>query len=243
MSSKPLFLEQNLYDKMIEMNEKQSTIKKWQQKRIAGSLLLVLIGAVLSLFSKENATLFLGSCIAGAIYIWWNGRQSVDNLYARYVFSRQLEFTKFCNLLIPYLEDTTREQSLYSVFNKLVRRINDKADKKNLNILMKQMTDSPSDVQPFLDFGKKMSDTTFSLIFMTTLFDIKDGNSDPDIIKRLGEMASKETLEKIEDIKELKLKKFRYYTTRIAFSCFFIILGVGFAYIYNTFIDMIQLLN
>lgn len=242
MNQKPFLLEQDLYDKMIEMNEKNKTIKNWQKKRILGSSFILILGLFFSLFYKNDALIILIICTICSFYIWFISKKSINNLYFKYKFTRQLEFGKFCNLLIPYLEKESK-QSLYSILSKISYRVDNISEKKNLNILMKQMSDKPLDVQPFLDFGKKMSDTSFSLIFMTTLFDIKDSNSDPDIIKQLGILADKEVLEKIEDIKEYKLKQFNLFTTRIVFSTTILLLGVGFSFMFYTFSDLFRTLK
>lgn len=243
MNKKPFLLEANLYSKMLEMNEKGSVIHKWQTRRLLSVALILIIGTVLSILSPANVSIILGFTIASAVLIFFNSRKSIENLYSNYRFQRQLEFSKFCRLIIPYLSTSDNQVSMYGVFDKIVNRMRYDDDKKNLKILMKQMSDEPENITPFIEFGRKMSDTDFSAIFMTTIFDIKDGCNDPQIITRLGELASKEILEKIQDIKNKKLSRFTFFTTKIAFSCFLIIFGFGIAYLFATFSQMFDIMN
>lgn len=93
--------------------------------------------------------------------------------------------------------------------------------------LMQDMTDRPNDIQPFVEYAEQTSGTDMSVLFMQTIYDIRQGSADLDVIEELDRLASEELMAGIDSIIDFKSRRFVFYPTKIAMTSF--ILVVGFA--------------
>ncbi|HFD6742165.1 TPA: hypothetical protein ACF3Q8_003060, partial [Enterococcus faecium] len=142
-------------------------------------------------------------------------------------FERHLQFSKFTRLLIPYLKQKKDGGNLYGVFAKIVKRLDYDTDKKLLMKLMQEMTDQPNDIRPFTEYAEQTSGTDMSVLFMSTVYDIRQGSADLDVIEELDRLASEELMAGIDSIIDYKSRRFVFFPTKIAMTSF--ILVVGFA--------------
>jgi len=219
-------LDENYYKKLREMNNSNVSIIKWQKQRFLKSWIFVGVGLVMYLLLGKE-WYYLAGGIATAIGFYIIQAKSINNIYNQFRFERHLQFSKFTRLLIPYLKQKKDGGNLYGVFAKIVKRLDYDTDKQLLMKLMQDMTDRPNDIQPFVEYAEQTSGTDMSVLFMQTIYDIRQGSADLDVIEELDRLASEELMAGIDSIIDFKSRRFVFYPTKIAMTSF--ILVVGFA--------------
>lgn len=219
-------LGENYYEKLREMNNSNISIIKWQKQRFAKSWIFVGVGLVMYLLLGKE-WYYLAGGVVTAIGFYVMQAKSINNIYNQFRFERHLQFSKFTRLLIPYLKQKKDGGNLYGVFAKIVKRLDYDTDKQLLMKLMQDMTDRPNDIQPFIEYAEQTSGTDMSVLFMQTVYDIRQGSADLDVIEELDRLASEELMAGIDSIIDFKSRKFVFYPTKIAMTSF--ILVVGFA--------------
>ncbi|EMF0336544.1 hypothetical protein KCT23_002354 [Enterococcus faecium] len=219
-------LDENYYKKLREMNNSNVSIIKWQKQRFLKSWIFVGVGLVMYLLLGKE-WYYLAGGVATAIGFYIIQAKSINNIYNQFRFERHLQFSKFTRLLIPYLKQKKDGGNLYGVFAKIVKRLDYDTDKQLLMKLMQDMTDRPNDIQPFVEYAEQTSGTDMSVLFMQTIYDIRQGSADLDVIEELDRLASEELMAGIDSIIDFKSRRFVFYPTKIAMTSF--ILVVGFA--------------
>lgn len=219
-------LDENYYKKLREMNNSNVSIIKWQKQRFLKSWIFVGVGLVMYLLLGKE-WYYLAGGIATAIGFYIIQAKSINNIYNQFRFERHLQFSKFTRLLIPYLKQKKDGGNLYGVFAKIVKRLDYDTDKQLLMKLMQDMSDRPNDIQPFVEYAEQTSGTDMSVLFMQTIYDIRQGSADLDVIEELDRLASEELMAGIDSIIDFKSRRFVFYPTKIAMTSF--ILVVGFA--------------
>lgn len=222
-------LEKNCYQKLIQMGNSKISITKWQKKRVFSSVILGMIGFISGIVLKNNLV-----CVGGLILsflLYFSKIHTINSMYKRYVFIRQLQFSKFTRLLLPYLNKENQSVNLYGVFAKIVPRLDYEEDKVLLMQLMQEMLNNPGKIQPFIDYANKASGSDLSILFMSTIFDIQQGSTNTDVINGLDQLASEELLLRIDMIIDSKLRKFVLIPTKMTMSSMLLIIGfvVGYA--------------
>jgi len=138
-------------------------------------------------------------------------------------FQKQLEFNKFCRMIIPYL--AAKNSTIYGSFEKVLERLTNEEFKADLRRLMIHIKENPNDPQIFLNFAKNVSDTDFSSLFMNSLYDFSKNTKDSSVIAELGRIASEELLETVDEIIDFKSRKFALYPTKLTMASFLIVIG------------------
>jgi hypothetical protein len=175
--------------------------------------------------------------VLGAVIYWAKGH-SIIGQYGAWRFQRNIEFTRFARLVVPYLYDTMNGFSLYSVFDSVAQRMEKEEDKTALQKLMYDMSRSPNDEKPFIDYANTMSGTDFSITFMQTLYDINQGLTDITVVENLSQTVSKQLMEGIEGIVKVKEHKFVFFPTKITMLAFVLIVGYSVAVIMYSLKDI-----
>lgn len=219
--------EDKVYYQLRQMGDTTRAIDKWQKKRTITSLILALfIGVGGAMFI--HPWLMLGGIGLG-LFFYKSKAKNVDRFFKGWKFERQLNFSKFCRLVIPYLKAADGQVALYTILNKIALRTENEADKKNLYQLMSEMTNRPGELQPFLDFAERSSGTDMSYLFMSTLYDFQQSTFDTQVIDELGRIASEDMMKSIDEIIDYKLRRFIMFPTKIVMSSFILVIGLGLA--------------
>ena len=211
---------------LLEMGNSNIAILRWQKSRILKSVVAGLLFLALGYFFYTK--LMLLAIVVPFLMYFMQGR-SITSGYSRYKFQRHLQFAKFTRLLVPYLKQTSAGVNLYSVFNKIVPRLEHEADKTLLLTLMKEMSDKPNSIVPFTEYAEKTSGSDMSILFMSTIYDLRQGTSDLSVITELGQIASEELMQSIDQIIEYKSRRFLLFPTKITMSTFLIVIGYAVA--------------
>lgn len=215
--------EPQMYALLREMGNPTKAIDKFQRKRVTAAMVFLLIGLAVGFFI--HPWLYLVGPVFGFI-VYKMKMKTVQNMYRMWKFERQLNFSKFTRLVIPYLKASGGSVALYTIFNKILKRTENETDRKNLYQLMGEMGDRPRDIQPFLDYAERSSGTDMSHLFMSTIFDFQQSTFDVSVIDELGKLASEEMMAAIDEIINMKLKRFSMFPTKVVMSTFILIAGL-----------------
>ncbi|WP_176471681.1 hypothetical protein [Shouchella clausii] len=227
--------EDTLYHQLREMGDTTKTIDKFQRKRVLFSLFIVLLGCAAGAYL--HVWLYVAGPILGGIFYKMQSKK-VDTYYKAWKFQRQLNFLKFTRLIIPYLKASGGSTALYTIFNKILKRTEDESDRRSLYQLMGEMGDNPESLKPFTDFAERSSGTDMSNLFMSTIFDYQQSTFDVSVIDELGRNASEDMMSAIDEIVEMKLRRFSMFPAKIVLSSFIIVAGVGVGFMVDNFKDL-----
>lgn len=216
--------EDKLYHQLREMGDSSQNIDKFQRKRMLFSLFIVVLGCVAGMF--VHVWLYLAGPMVGAVFYKMQAKK-VDSYYRAWKFQRQLNFSKFTRLVIPYLKASGGTAALYTIFNKILQRTEDESDRRSLYQLMGEMGDNPESLEPFTDFAERSSGTDMSHLFMSTIYDFQQSTFDVSVIDELGRMASEDMMSAIDEIIEMKLRRFVMFPTKVVMSSFILVAGLG----------------
>lgn len=236
-------IDDDFYSKLKEMGNGNLAIIRWQKKRVSKMALQYLISIILAIvvYIKEGTSTISVVVIVASLglpyFMYHSEKKRVNDIYGMYRFERQMQFAKFCRLLVPYLKQK-KSGSLYGVFNKILPRLDYEKDKNLLMVLMKSMTDDPNSIQPFKNFASEMSGSDMADSFMMTVFDLTQGVQDTSIVEGLGRMATETMMNGIDQIIAYKSKKFWNDTSKILRCVLIIIIG----YIVSSFVYNIKIM-
>ena len=217
-------IEKDIYTKMKAMNTSDSFIEKWQFSRFLTSAVILLFTLIAIAVFKMKPTMFAAGVVISIVFYAIKGH-SVKGYYTRYKFNRNLEFSKFARLVVPYLRQAKGGVSMYHIFGQMVNRLENPIDRHLLQRLMIQITDRPNDIEPYIEFAENMSGTDFSVTFMSLLYDISQGATDDNIVDNLGKEVSSQLMDVIKDIVEFKERKFSNFPTAIVAPNMILIIG------------------
>lgn len=224
--------EDSTYQMLREIGDTTAAIDKFQKKRVLMSVLLLLLGIPAGFFIHEY--LYLAGPVVGFVFYKMKAK-SISNYYRAWKFERQLNFSKFTRLVIPYLKASGGTAALYTIFNKILKRTENEADRRSLYRLMGEMGDNPADIQPFLDYADRSSGTDMSHLFMSTIFDFQQSTFDTQVIDELGKLAGEDMMNSIDEIIGMKLKRFTMFPTKIVMCSFILVAGLGAGLMLDSF--------
>lgn len=216
--------EERLYPQLQEMGNSYERIDAFQRKRVLKSLFFGLIMLFLAVFI--HSWFYVAVPMAVAISYKMQIRR-IDTHYRAWRFTRQLNFSKFTRLVIPYLKASGGNMALYTIFNRILQRLDNDADKQSLYRLMGEMGDNPASLKPFTDYAERSSGTDMSHLFMSTIFDFQQTTFNTSVIDELGKIAAQDMMESIDEIIEMKVRRFNMFPTKVTMSSFILVIGLG----------------
>lgn len=216
-------LSESTYKKFRTMGNSDLSIIKWQKNRVVMSLSSIPVGLVVGVLLNDK--LYALGGLVFSVILYWMQAKNLSSQYKQFKFERHLQFSKFTRLLIPYLKQRAEGGNLYGVFNKILTRLDHETDKNLLMNLMQEMTDNPNSINPFLNYAEKTSGSDMSILFMSTVYDIRQGSADLEVIEELDRIASEELMAGVDAIIDFKCKKFTFFPTKMTMSTFILIIG------------------
>lgn len=224
--------EPSLYHILREMGNTDKSIDRFQRKRVLMSLFLAMGGVLAGFFLHPWAYL---SAPAVGFGFYKMKKKNIETYYKGWKFERQLNFSKFSRLIIPYLKAANGRTALYTIFNKILIRTENKDDRRSLYTLMGEMSDNPRSMEPFTAFAARSSGSDMSYLFMETIYDFQQSTSDASVIDELGRIAAKDMLAAVDDIIAMKLRRFSMFPTKIVMSSFVLVVGLGLGLMLHNF--------
>lgn len=227
--------EKELYALLREMGNPEDAIRQYQRNRVLQSLFFILVGIIAAIFMK-NIWAIVGGVILGVL-MYVRRLSTVRAMHNQWKFEREMAFSRFVRLLIPYLKQSDGSVSLYTTFNKMLGRLDDEADRESLYMLMGEMGDRPGDIRPFYDFAERSSGSDMAYLIMGTIYDFQETTTDTTVIDELGQMASEQMMDAIDEIIEFKIRRFGMFPTKVVMSSFILVLGLAAGILIHTIAD------
>lgn len=225
--------EKDLRKMLHRMRYSEDKFYEIQKKRVIRGALMLLLTIFLSLFSWVYGVFGLILTVVQ----WMSQYRSIKGSYRNFIFKQQLNFSKFARMLIPYLYEDGA--TLYSVFNRLLNRLEESYVKQCLERLIIDMNNHPNSAIPFKEFGETASGTDEGVLFMHTLHDYQQNSFDRSIIQELGRMASEDLFKGIDEIIAFKLRKFNLFPTKLTMINLIIVMGYMLAVFMDLFKDIL----
>lgn len=227
--------EERLYPQLQEMGDTYERIDAFQRKRVLKSVFFGLVALFLAVFLHK--WFYLAVPMAVIVSYKMQVRR-VDMFYRAWRFARQLNFSKFTRLVIPYLKASGGNMALYTIFNRILQRLDNDADRQSLYRLMSEMGDNPESIQPFLAYAERSSGTDMSHLFMSTIFDFQQTTFNTSVIDELGRIASEDMMESIDEIIAMKIRRFNMFPTKMVMTSFILVIGLGAGLLFHNTKDM-----
>lgn len=208
-------VEKNYILKMQDMGLSEEYIQKRIKKRLLQTFLIFLLFLVTALFVK-GAFFYVLLVIAPFIVFKLDANQ-VGQAHAKFKFRRELQASKFMQLIAPILYEEDGNVTLYAVLSRLIVRLDD-SFQNSLFQFMNEMRANPNDITPFIKFAERTSSDDKFKNFMISLFDYQNSSTDVSVIKELSDIANESMLNKVTDIVNLKNKSVASSTNILAAS-------------------------
>lgn len=217
--------EDELYYKLREMGNEEAAIRSYQKNRFFQAIMIASLGLIVAFFAKN--LMFAGLGLLLGIVVYMMRISSVRGMHSQWKFEREMAFSRFVRLLIPYLKQSDGNASLYTTFNKMLARLDDETDRNSLYMLMGEMSDRPGDIQPFYDFAERSSGSDMAYLIMSTIYDFQESTTDTTVIDELGQMASEQMMKSIDEIIAFKIRRFGMFPTKVVMSSFILVVGLA----------------
>lgn len=212
----------------IGLSEKELNV--FQLERLGVGICCLFVGVgLIPVIGLYGPIVFSGL----ALLLWVEKKKELVRRYKRVLFTRQVSFSKFCRMLIPYLLAETQGKSLYAIFSHLANRLTGESIQEPLYRLIASMNDCPNEIEPFVEFAESCSGTDEAVNFMTTLYYYQQSSEDPTIIQELGRLANDELFEGVQEIVELKVKRLSKYPLYLVFSLGIPMLGIMSSFVWR----------
>lgn len=218
-ASLPLFyrlINPDMITSMQRMGATNSDMLSWEKHRIRNTIIYAILGVAITKFALSmNLITALVSGIGVGFYSYLSAGKSINHRYQIYQFNREMQFSKFTRLLVPYLSRVTKGQSLYHVFAKIEPRLDADEDQRLLQILMSEMSEDSESAKPFVNFARSFSTDPFSVLFMRAVNNMRQTGSNANVIMGLAKEANQRMIDKVRAIRDMKTRKFALYTTYV----------------------------
>lgn len=200
---------------MRKMQANEYRMSRWERKRILTSIMILLLVLLASNFAGGYRLYVLIAAPALAVFIYVQQGYNLKKMYSRYVFRRQLAFSKFARLLVTYLRQVVNGESILRVFGKLRQRMDTKADRQLLDRLINESRDDPMSDEPYQNFAKRFSGDPSAMVFMEAVNNLRKTGVDGGVIAGLAKQIDEDILKKMIEIRQMKMRKFRFVNTAI----------------------------
>lgn len=230
--------EDHVYAMLRDMGNSEPNIQKFQKNRFFQSMLIAVVTLLIGLFMGQNLVMLASPAVGFLIYKM--KVSSIKGMYGQWKFERELEFSRFVRLLIPYLKQSGGDVSLYTVFNKMLGRMDSEEDRNSLYMLMGEMSSRPGDMRPFSDYADRSSGSDMAHLIMSTVYDFQQSTQDTTVIDELGKMASDHMMDAIDQIIAMKIKRFGMFPTKIVMSSFILVIGFAAGVLLEAVMDLMS---
>lgn len=212
-------------EKLMEMRVTPKQTNGIIIKRLIFSLAVAAVLIMLAISFNAPKVIALPGGLVGFTAMWFMSSSGTNSVYEVFRFNRQLNFTQFTRLLIPYLTKLSDGVSLYQVFKEMLHRLDNDIDRKCLERLMVDMTNNPNSPAPFSKFAYDFSGTDRAELFMLSVYDMKQGSFDPSVVTDLGRQASDDLMKQIDKVIKMKTKRFNNLSTWLTMCSAIVMIG------------------
>lgn len=213
---------------LVKMDTSQAVVEQHLIKRIIFLLGPSLISILVAILLHKIVIAPLGLVLGGLLFI--NDTRATFSYYRTFALRRQVAFAQFTRMCAAYLPELKDGINLYSLFEKIVPRLNDPNDRTALQRLMINMQVDPHDSKPFIEFAKAFSVNERADLIMLTIQQMYLGDVDDSNIRSLAKDANHDLERQIDEVIRIKSDRFQHTTMKISMIGFVVtvvILGAG----------------
>ena len=221
-------------EKLVQMNTRIQAIQKRMQNRLLYLILGAVAGVVIGMFFNKLLIGLLGGIALGGL-LWFMDMQKTSTFYRNYQLQRQIAFAQFTRLAAAYLPELANGSNLYSIFDKLLPRMESDDDRAALQKLMIDMTRDPQNPTPFLEFARAFSVSDRAELIMLSIQQMYLGDVDDRNIRTLADDANQDMMRQVDSIITFKIKHFNNIATKIGMSAMIVVMGFLGILLYKTF--------
>ncbi|GAF66459.1 putative ATPase [Bacillus sp. TS-2] len=219
--------EKNLLDIFLSMKYTEEDFIRFQKRRMRKFIFFMAFGVIMAIVTSP-VLLFFG--LGAAVYQWSQEYKQVKVSFKQFNFMKQLTYGKFTRNLIPELKKP--HATIYTIFNRMLPKIEDGHVKNCLERLIINMNENPNSDEPFKEFAEDASGTDDAHLFFSTLYDYQQYTFDDSVLYELGQMASEDLFNSVDEIILYKISKFKMNPTKVT-MLFLVLLGaysIAFGY-------------
>lgn len=231
-------IDDNELDMLVKMETSLQSIQKRMLNRTIVAGAVVTISLVIGLILRKYFLAIVGLGILFAALTWYLDMRKTTDYYRNYRLERQIAFSQFTRLAAAYLPELSSGANLYSVFKKILPRMDNDRDHASLETLMIDMQIDPNDPGPFMKFAHEFSASDSAEMIMGTIQQMYQGNVDDRNIRALADLANEDMLRQIDDVIKHKINKFNNLTTRVAMCSMVVIFGFFGLLMVDTFVNV-----
>lgn len=235
-----LIAEPDLFEMVERSGHGEHEFTTFQKKRFRNALLSMLGAAVPAILISPWLS-FLGLLLF--VYTWRIAYTKEKKVFQDELYDKQISWYIFQRLIVSYLTGDGKSDSIFIVLKKILDRMDEGEFKSNIQRLIIEITDDPEKVAPFLKFARNgAGGTDPALTFMTALYNFKNNTHDNSVIDELSDIARKEMMRGIHDIRRKKEKDFYFFPTKLTMLNVVPLFGFMASVIFNVFSNNMSLL-
>lgn len=225
-----LVAENDLYEMVEKSGFGEREFVLFQKRRLRAALLSSLAAIIPALLINKWFTF---TALLFFVYSWRSAYTKEKNEYNGMLYEKQISWYVFQRLVVTYLKGSSN--SIYDTFRKILDRLEEGEFKTNLHRLIIDITEDPENVDPFIKFAENAAGgTDSSLTFMTALYNFRNHTHDNSVIDELSDVARREMMRGIHDIRIIKERNFYFYPTKLTMLNVIPMFGFMAGVAYNT---------
>lgn len=221
-------LGDNELNLLVKMDTSIKVVNAILLKRLIFLIAPTFLTIIIAIIARKLAIAPIGLVIGGILF--FNSIRATSAYYRTFALRRQVAFAQFTRMCAAYLPELKDGINLYSLFEKIVPRLNDPNDRTALQRLMINMQIDPKDPKPFLDFAKAFSVNERADLIMLTIQQMYLGDVDDSNIRSLAKDANHDLERQIDEVIRIKSQRFHSTTMKVSmvgFGVTIMILGAG----------------
>lgn len=204
-------ISDSIKEKLSEMEYTADDIYKFQRDRIL-KCAFVLLFSILIGFTIYHVFILIGVLLS--FYFWNDGEKMVNAWYEVHEFKKNVEFSNFKMLLIPYLLEN--DSSLYKSLANVRERLDSGYLQNSIQRFMFELDSQEiNTAEPYMNFANAISGTNSSRMFMHLLYLYEEKSSDKKVIQDLNNRAKEELFAGVDTICRIKMKRFHTLMTKL----------------------------
>lgn len=218
-------------EKMDRMFWTDRQCVKFQYQRVLYALVGLIIGSSMfySLGNGLKSGIIGGLVVPVIVYI--STARTLNSQLSMFELKREVAFAGFKQRLMPSLK-TSRGQNTSNVLSKVANLMSG-SDRQSVFRLINDISEDESDT-PYINFAKSFSNDPKAITVMQAVhgaFHSKDATA---VVDSLDKQANAEYMAKIDDIKKIKIDRFRAVPVTILMISLIPLFGLVFTFVATT---------
>lgn len=215
------------------MGSSHQEIERISIMRFFGSFMMGVLPALYWLTSHSKVA--LGLVILLPLMFWCFIGFGIKSSYKKFSIHQQYMFDILMSVLSPYLYQMNKananstagagSMSMNAILTTVSDRIRDQRTKYAVDKLNIDVEHDPNSFEPYEEFAREFSTSPMAYMFMSSVYRMAHGSTDASAIRNLNQSSMHDLLRQIDNIKEVKLKRFYNPPVVMFIDWFVMVLG------------------